>query len=77
LLVNEFLTYPKSKENYGLIHYDIHRGNFLLVGSEKKLILFDFEMTCKSWYINDVSAVLYYACSHRKSKSIKNLISFV
>lgn len=76
LLVNEFLTYPKSKENYGLIHYDIHQGNYLLKGSEKKLILFDFEMTCKSWYINDVSAVLYYASYYRKSESIKNFESY-
>ena len=60
-LVEEFRSYDRSKENYGIIHYDIHKGNYLLTEEEKKLVLFDFEMTCKSWYANDVACVVYYA----------------
>ncbi len=60
-LVKEFRTYNRSKENYGIIHYDIHHGNYLLVGEEKKLVVFDFEMACKSWYVNDIACVVYYA----------------
>lgn len=71
-LVKEFLTYPKTKSTYGLIHYDIHHGNYLLVGSNKKLILFDFEMVCKSWYVNDIAAVLHYASLHTVSQNTEN-----
>ncbi len=60
-LVAEFNSYSKPKESYGLIHYDFHRGNYLMTGKEKKIVLFDFEMVCKSWYANDVAAVVYYA----------------
>lgn len=76
LLVDEFVSYPKSKVTYGLIHYDIHQGNYLLSGNEKQIILFDFEMTCKSWYINDVAAVLHYASYYPASLQIENFDAF-
>jgi len=65
LLADEFVTYTKSPATYGLIHYDIHHGNYLLTGAAKKLVLFDFEMTCKSWYVNDVASILHYASHHK------------
>ena len=61
-LVQEFKTYPISKENYGFIHYDIHHGNYM-VHDNLEITLFDFESTCKSWFINDIATVLYYAFS--------------
>lgn len=60
-IVNQINQYPKSKENYGLIHYDIHHGNYMLNRQNSELILLDFEVSCKSWFINDISTVLYYA----------------
>lgn len=60
-LVGLIRQLPGTKDNYGLIHYDIHHGNYLLTRDNTQLQLFDFEMTCQSWYINDVSTVLYYA----------------
>ncbi len=54
---------PKREDNYGLVHYDIHYGNFL-VDEQQAVILFDFEMACHSWYINDIAIVLYYALIH-------------
>lgn len=62
-LVAEFNTYPKTTELYGLIHYDIHHGNYLMTENEERIFLFDFEMASKSWYINDVATTLYYACN--------------
>lgn len=59
-LMEEFDSYEINDNNYGLVHYDIHHGNYYLKGSSEKIILFDFEMTCKSWYINDISIILYY-----------------
>lgn len=77
-LVAEFNSYPKSKKNYGIIHYDIHndnyfiskkKGKYYLSKKKKNIVLFDFEMICKSWYINDVSTVVYYA---KHFPSVKN-----
>ncbi len=60
-LVEEFHTYPISSHNYGLIHYDIHFGNYLFKEQDKKIVLFDFEMLCYSWFVNDIAVILYYA----------------
>jgi len=60
-LVEEFHTYPKSTANYGLIHYDIHFGNYLFKADDKQFVLFDFEMLSYSWFINDIAVILYYA----------------
>lgn len=71
--VDLICTFPISKQTYGLIHYDIHHGNYLLT---PELQLFDFEMACKSWYINDVATVLYYAAGHSKSRTNLDFESF-
>ncbi|WP_020571105.1 phosphotransferase enzyme family protein [Neolewinella persica] len=61
-LVTEFRSYPRDTENYGLIHNDIHHENYLLIGQRNKIVLFDFEVTCQSWYIYEIATALYYAC---------------
>jgi Ser/Thr protein kinase RdoA (MazF antagonist) len=61
-LVNEFRSYQRSSENYGLIHNDIHHENYLLTGQENKIVLFDFEVACQSWYVYEIATALYYAC---------------
>jgi len=43
-----------------LIHYDIHHGNYL-VEESGKIVLFDFEMMCQSWYVHEIATILYYA----------------
>jgi len=60
-LIEEFQTYPITTTNYGLIHYDIHFGNYLFKDEDHQIILFDFEMLCYSWFINDIAIILYYA----------------
>ena len=61
LLIKHFATFPKTSTNYGLVHYDVHHGNYLLAEESGELVFFDFELACKSWYANDVAIVLYYA----------------
>jgi amicoumacin kinase len=55
---------PCATARYGPIHYDIHAGNYLLT-PDGRLILFDFENSCRGHYINDIAVVLYYARLHR------------
>lgn len=66
-IVSKIKTLPKTKDNFGLIHYDIHHGNYLLTQQNKEMVLFDFEMTCRSWFMNDIATVLYYANHYPKT----------
>lgn len=66
-VVRQIKTLRQHTSNYGLIHYDVHHGNYLLTKGQE-VVLFDFELLCKSWYIHDVAIVLYYACNHPASK---------
>jgi len=59
-LLQIFQSYAIHEDNYGIIHYDIHHDNYLLKPSGS-IILFDFEMTCQSWYVHEIGNVLYYA----------------
>lgn len=52
-------THPRTPECYGIIHNDIHRGNLFL--DQGNLYLFDFDETCHSWYISDISNIIYNA----------------
>jgi|GEM_PF-2763585 len=61
-LISKFRTYEISMGTYGLIHNDIHFENYLLMGPENKIVLFDFEVACQSWYVYEIATALYYAC---------------
>lgn len=62
VLVTEFHSYSRDSGTYGLIHNDIHHENYLLTGQENKIVLFDFEVACQSWYLYEIATALYYAC---------------
>ena len=53
--------FPVTTGNYGLVHYDIHHGNYFLL-PDKRISLLDFELMCKTWLANDIAIILYYAC---------------
>jgi len=71
--MKRFSSYEVNDENYGIVHYDIHQGNYFLRGENEELILFDFEMTCTSWYINDIAIILYYILISVEPKDHKAL----
>lgn len=56
-LIGRLKKLPITKENYGLIHADMHHGNFHL--DNNKIIAFDFDDVGYSWFINDISILLY------------------
>jgi Ser/Thr protein kinase RdoA (MazF antagonist) len=68
-LVDEFRSYKRSPENYGLTHNDIHHENYLLTGQENKIVLFDFEVACQSWYIYEIATALYYASLVKRKRN--------
>lgn len=56
-LKNKFINLPKSNDSYGLIHADIHAGNFFI--KDDNIILFDFDDSCYHWYIYDIAIIIY------------------
>jgi Ser/Thr protein kinase RdoA (MazF antagonist) len=50
---------PQDRENYGLIHFDVHGGNFFVDGTGS-INLFDFDDCHYSWFANDIAIVLFY-----------------
>lgn len=51
---------------YGLTHNDIKIDNFLF--DNQSLWVFDFDMACQHWYINDVLNAIYYSYSFENPK---------
>lgn len=58
-LLNEIEALPKDHDSYGLIHNDLHPGNFLIDG--ERIHLFDFDGCAYSWYTFDIGNALYLA----------------
>lgn len=49
---------PRDRENFGIIHGDLHRGNVLFDGEVTRII--DFDDTCWAYWILDFAAALAY-----------------
>jgi len=52
-------TLQQDEANYGLIHFDVHGGNFFVDGTGT-LNLFDFDDCHYNWFANDIAIVLFY-----------------
>lgn len=49
---------PITQKNYGLIHTDIHMGNFFV--KDNQLCVFDFDDCAYQWFISDIAIALFY-----------------
>ena len=58
-LVVDIQQLPQTKETFGLIHSDIHMGNFFY--HEENIHLFDFDDSMYFYFISDVAIPLYYS----------------
>jgi len=58
-LLSYFDTLPKDKDCFGLIHTDIHSGNFFVHNEE--ITVFDFDDCSYQWFISDIAIALYYS----------------
>lgn len=59
LLINELKLLPRNKDNFGLIHSDIHSGNFFYDG--ESVHVFDFDDCSYHWFASDMAIPLYYS----------------
>ena len=58
-LTREIDALPRNPDSYGLIHTDVHPGNFFV--NQGRLIVFDFDDSTYHYFAQDISMVLYYA----------------
>jgi Ser/Thr protein kinase RdoA (MazF antagonist) len=65
---------PATKQCYGLVHADIHRGNFFV--HEGRIYLFDFDDCCIQWFASDLANTIYYALWDRRFEPIADRSSF-
>lgn len=59
VLMDEIKALPIERETFGLMHGDIHPGNFHYDG--KELTIFDFDDAAYNYFIHDLAMVLYYS----------------
>jgi Ser/Thr protein kinase RdoA (MazF antagonist) len=50
---------PRGRDTYGLVHSDIHVGNFFVKDDRISAIL-DFDRACYKWFISEIAIGLYY-----------------
>jgi Ser/Thr protein kinase RdoA (MazF antagonist) len=58
-VVNWCRDLPQDSNNYGLIHFDVHGGNFFVDGTGS-INVFDFDDCHYNWFANDIAIVLFY-----------------
>ncbi|MCC6383980.1 MAG: phosphotransferase [Bacteroidia bacterium] len=58
-LVGKLEQLPKTKNDYGLIHNDINRGNMFI--HKGRICLFDTADCAYSWFVSDIALTLFYA----------------
>jgi len=49
----------KGPESYGMIHADLHFGNFFVDAPSRTITLFDFDDACTGWYVMDLAMLLF------------------
>lgn len=52
-------TLPRDPSGYGLIHGDLHGGNFFVDLAETTIMLFDFDDCLYGWYIMDIAMSVF------------------
>jgi amicoumacin kinase len=57
-LMDWYRSLQKDHNSYGLIHTDVHQGNFFVNNND--ITVFDFDDCAYSFFINDISIILFY-----------------
>ena len=72
-LTDLFKNLPGDKDSYGLVHADIHGGNFFV--EEYHINLFDFDDSCYHWYVYDLAVIIYSVLTTIKDIQERNLFA--
>jgi len=79
-LLNWLETLPKNKNNYGLIHGDLHAHN-MFVTKDGEITAFDFDDSCYHWYAFDIAIIIYsvivrYNRQNEQSETLENHLAW-
>jgi amicoumacin kinase len=55
-LIRQLQELPRTPDGYGLIHADLHHGNFF-VDDQNELTAFDFDDSHYGWFVNDIAVI--------------------
>jgi Ser/Thr protein kinase RdoA (MazF antagonist) len=58
-VLDQIYSLPKPREAYGLIHCDLHFGNFFLDIPGQKITLIDFDDCAYGWFVMDIAVLLF------------------
>jgi Ser/Thr protein kinase RdoA (MazF antagonist) len=58
-MVTEVQAFSKERDTYGLIHNDLHQGNFFV--RDNTLTIFDFDDCSFCWFAQDIAVSFYHA----------------
>jgi len=58
-IIGFLMSLHKDRDSFGLIHSDIHSGNFFV--DDNNFTLFDFDDCEYHWFIQDIAISLFYA----------------
>jgi Ser/Thr protein kinase RdoA (MazF antagonist) len=56
-LLEELNALPKSRDDYGLVHCDLHSLNFFW--NKEEITVFDFDDCCYHWFSYDIAIAFY------------------
>jgi|GEM_PF-1020772 len=58
-MIDQLNTFDRTPETFGLIHNDLHQGNFHV--KDKQIILFDFDDSAYHYFAQDLAVSIYHA----------------
>jgi len=62
---------PRERGSYGLVHTDLHAGNFFVSGApeDPRITVFDLDDACHNWFAYDLAVPLYYDGAEQSAES--------
>lgn len=61
-IIAQLADFNKDKENFGIIHSDLHFANFFVDPQNETITIFDFDDCTYGWYIMDIATLLLDLC---------------
>ena len=59
LLLEQIRSLPRPADAYGLVHCDLHFGNFFVDAARQRITLIDFDDCAYGWFTMDIAVLLF------------------
>jgi len=81
-LLEQIRSLPKPAEGYGLVHCDLHFGNFFVDIPAQRITLIDFDDCAYGWFVMDIAVLLFdvlvlYTGTNKDEYALNFLRSFL